>query len=192
MKMKNLEINGKLEIYRVADFRDVDPDPFYQDFKYFTDEQSAVKYCEDNPAEEVGFQKTIDLMFLEIEDDIDLGYANDILENIENLNPKDLELDGALHYFDENKGEKLKETGVLVFYRHHRYMNYSFDILDIKYVRDTKYKYQSELIEDADSTSAVYINFYDDLEELIKFYEDGESIFSKINSGSKIIENFIS
>jgi hypothetical protein len=79
---------------------------------------------------------------------------------------------------------------VVVTYQHHRHMNYSYDIIGVRDVRDGE-RYE-DLSVSIDRTSTNWDVVFECKEELIDFYNTKFCApFNRINSGSRVIEEFI-
>ena len=85
---------------------------------------------------------------------------------------------------------KIPEGSVIVTFKHVKHMNYAYKIIDVKFSRGEKYK---DLNDNEDSCFANWDCVLESVEELKKNYEEGHSQpFDKMNSGSEIIEEFLS
>lgn len=91
-----------------------------------------------------------------------------------------------------NEGGDLPADGYIVYYQHHMYMNYAYKIESIESVSSSQNKTFSDLRNDRDSTFATYAYIANDLDELAEDFRTGRvTPFDKINSGSRIVKEFL-
>lgn len=83
----------------------------------------------------------------------------------------------------------LPEGGVIVTFKHHRYMNYAYEILAVENVRSGQ-RYE-DLSDNPDTTTRVWQTVYDSKEELYIDFENRRGIFAKIHSGQSFIEEYL-
>lgn len=174
-----------VNIYRIANYRwsNEMADPHYDDAIFTRYEQEAM-YIFNNMTPDVGYYSIVERSKVEVDE----------WEDVEEDDLEELFLQGDISVKkegEENLGEKLNEEGYIVYYRHHRYMNYAYDITGVEAVSESKFKNESDLINDSDSTTATYCDYYESLDELQEAYENGYYIFAKIHSGSSIIRELI-
>lgn len=88
-----------------------------------------------------------------------------------------------------NYGRALKENEVIVTFKHHRYMNYAYDIDEVRFANPMEYT--SDLRPQIDEAELFMDALYNSIDDLMDAYDLKGRIFDKINSGSKKIINFI-
>ena len=91
----------------------------------------------------------------------------------------------------KNDGKELDPEAIIVSYRHHRYMNYSYDITGVDFVKNSSFKTEADLRNDRDTTLSAYYITFDDVDDLANSFENNYFPFDKINSGSRIVREFL-
>lgn len=167
-------------------------DPQIDDINYHLSLEDAIKATE---------SIHLDLGFTPQVDQIKINYT-DINENIDFREDFELEdLDKHKKFYGEsdtvfwgetNIGNKLDPNQIIVFYKHHRYMNYAYTIESIRFVYQTNIKYEADLRNYDDSTLATYCQLFDSIEDLAESFENSNCTpFNKLNHGIKITEDFL-
>lgn len=160
-------------------------DPMVCDIEYHLTADEA-KSAAESISLDIGFIPQVDALKIPI-DRVMQGNEYVFLEDLAD-EAQDVE---TLWSGDEHHGDALPESGYIVFYKHHRYMNYAHDIVRVEPVKMTGLTHESDMRNDSDSTSAIYCECYSDLDELQEAYENGDGIFSKIHSGGRYVEALI-
>lgn len=117
----------------------------------------------------------------ELDDDFEI-------EDFKNLSLSDTEEVERVNY---NNGGLLPRDGYIVWYKHHRYMNYAYTITEVEAVKHTTWETYCQLVDDSDDTFTEFAAVYDSLENLRTAYENGFGIFAKINKGAGKVEEII-
>lgn len=125
---------------------------------------------------------TFDISELErLDDDFEI-------EDLENLSPSDTEEVESVNY---NNGGELPREGYIVWYKHHRHMNYAYDITGVEAIKHTTWETHDQLVDDSDNTFTEFAEVYETLEDLTTAYESGAGTFAKINKGAGKVEEII-
>jgi hypothetical protein len=83
----------------------------------------------------------------------------------------------------------IPKGSIIVTYQHVTYMNYAYKVTDVQEVRSGE-RYE-DLNVSVDHTNSSWDAVFDSIEELNESYEKKYGIFAKLNSGRKIIEDFL-
>lgn len=78
---------------------------------------------------------------------------------------------------------------ILVFYKHVKYMNYAFDIEEVR--RPDWERTYADLPVHHDRTNTTWCAVYDCIDHLAGAFEFERGIFEKIHSGAHLVDNFI-
>ncbi|MBX9851029.1 MAG: hypothetical protein K2X86_04640 [Cytophagaceae bacterium] len=191
--------NGKeikhFAIYSACQFRWEDTaNPQIYDGKAFLTEEEAIQYA-DSLKLEIDFRaKVVRITFTcdNFNEAFKLGKLGEEFK-LEDLNYKSLSVEqDTIYESDEENGGYLPEDGYIVYYRHHTFMNYAYKIESIESVQYSDNKTFSDLRCDEDSTSATYAYVAKNLDELAEDFEKRNCVpFDKINSGSRIVREFL-
>jgi len=177
--------------YRWDDSQTVDPQYGY--VTYHLTEATAIKAANAIKLD-LGFEAIVERLSIEYSDfneGIEFGEEFE-LENLDDYK-KFISLERDRIYTGAfNNGGDLPEDGFIVYYRHHRYLNYAYNIESIEPVAYSRHKTFSDLRNDSDSTMTSYAYVATDIDELAENFERGSvKPFDKINSGSRIIREFL-
>lgn len=205
MRKSELRINGQqginsygrrvVTIYKAMQYRwesEETADPQTDDESYHLTLDEAIEAA-DAIRLDLGFTAQVTSIVIEydtINEAFDFGEEFDLSE-LDDYRRFDGEYEDV-YWGATNNGEELDNDAIVVFYSHHRYMNYAYDIKEVTLARYTDFKYESDLVNERDSTSATYAKVYADIDELEEAFENRWSApFDKINSGSSIVRNYI-
>lgn len=93
---------------------------------------------------------------------------------------------------ESRNSKELPTDGVIVYYRHHRYMGYAFQVKEIETVADSRKTTYLDLPYSEDNTFATWATVYNDIVDFVTAYELGEGEpFNKLNSGSRVVREFL-
>lgn len=186
--------NLVLSYYRSCQYRWNDeetPDPQYDDISYHMTEDEAISAANSINIS-VGFRAIVErlsISYLDFNEAIEFGEEFELKD----LEDKKLSIETEEIYLGPmNHGGILPESGFIVFYRHHQYLNYAYNIERIEPVEFSRLKNFSDLRNDSDSTSSTYACVVNNLDELAENFRYGLGIpFNKINKGQRIISEFL-
>lgn len=182
-------------IYRSQQYRWEDgqtADPQVYDIEYHLSEDKAIEAA-DNIDLELGFEAQVERVTFDYDDfNNGVDFREDFeLADLDNYNKINNNCD-TIYNGKVNMGNDLNPDAIVVMYRHHRYMNYSYAIEAIRFVRETNLKTEADLRDDSDSLRTTYCMIVSDLDELAEVFERGQYMpFNKINSGSRIVREFL-
>lgn len=205
MRKSELRINGQqgidsygrrvVTIYKAMQYRwesEETANPQRDDESYHLTLEEAIEAA-DAIKLDLGFTAqvtSIDVEYDTINEAFDFGEDFDLSE-LDDYKRFDGEYEDV-YWGATNDGEELDPDAIIVFYSHHRYMNYAYDIKEVTLVRYTNFQSESDLVNERDSTMTTYAKVYADIDELEEAFESRRSTpFDKINSGSSIVRNFI-
>lgn len=184
--MENLKIMKSETIYKAMSYRwdeQQTADPIIGEESYHLTYDDALKAANEIKLE-VGHHAVIDKVTCE-------GFVDIIGCSLEEIFNNNLDTVETAYEGEEYKGAKLNPEGVIVSYKHHKYMHYAYNIISVEKVANTQLKHESDLINDDDSTSAVYFKYHESVEDLANEYNNKESIYAKINTGKTLISDFL-
>jgi hypothetical protein len=165
-------------------------DPQIEDVTYHFTEQEAIEAAKKINLN-LGFEAQVERLTTDYEtfnEKFEFGEEFDF-EDVHGRCAADAQ---KIHNVNTNNGDELSSNSIIIFYQHHRYMNYAYDIVSAQFVYQTNLKFEADLRNDQDSTCSIYCLHFKDLDELADSFRWGHSIFSKINKGSRIVRNFLS
>lgn len=178
--------NGNLYFYKAMQHRwefAETADPQVEDVSYHLSLDAAI-LAADNINLDLDFEAQVDRIGID-EDDFDESLSFRQMDEV----ASDVE---TVYTGAHNKGRELSSDDIVISYRHHTYMNYSYDITGVDFVRNTNLKFEADLRNDKDSTSAEYLAVVDNIDELAEMYDRGSyAPFNKINKGSAHITEFL-
>lgn len=184
-------VNNQFFIYKSLQYRWEDDcaDPKTDDVEYHLTLEEAISASEKINLD-LGFEAQVDKLTISYHD------FNEIIEFGQDFELSELDHLAndceTVHHGETNDGEVFEGDEIAVFYKHHRYMNYAYDILNVDFVKYTSIKKQSDLVNESDSTSSTYVTVFKNLDELADDFRMGQSsIFEKIHSGSKHVREFL-
>jgi len=182
---------NQISIYRSKAFRWEDTaDPETEDITYHLTLEEAKNSMRDLVLE-VGFSGVVESISFDYDD---FNKAFEFKEEFALQGIID-KIHVSVAHVDEwatNIGEELGDNEIIVFYRHHMYMNYAYIIEDVKYIKHTDLKYESDLVCHKDSTFATYCARFKDIDELAQEFVSGNyAPFNKLNKGASIVEYFL-
>lgn len=183
-----------ITIYKALQYRWEDSetaDPQTGDGTYHLTKEEAIETAKKIKLD-VGFTPMVDKIVIDydvINEEFEFGETFELsdLDNYRRFN-SDIE---TIWSGDENTGEELNPESIIVAFSHHMYMGYSYDIKSVDFVKNTSFKKEADLRNDSDTTRSVYFATFDDIYELAESFENGYYPFDKINSGSRIIREFL-
>lgn len=195
LKKQAERIGEKIAIYKSLQYRWVDgqtADPQIQNVGYHLSESGAVKAA-DSIDLDLGFQAQVDRILIDYDDfneGIDFGQEFD-LEELDNHRQFFCDCE-TVYTGDTNTGKELDPDAIVIMYRHKTYMNYAYSIEAILFVSETNLITEADLRDDSDSLRTTYCTVVADLDELAEAFERGNyAPFNKINSGSRIVREFL-
>lgn len=187
--------NSTIIIYKAMQWRwefGQTADPQIDDISYHLTLNEAISAA-NSITLELGFQAQVDriaIAYSDMNEGINLG-ENFELADLYNYS----KFYGEVEIIYEgviNEGDLLNPGAVVVMYRHHRYMNYAYSIERVCRVWETNLKTTSDLRDDSDSLSTTYCIVLANLDELAEAFRLGNlAPFNKINSGSRIVREFL-
>jgi len=90
-------------------------------------------------------------------------------------------------------GKEITPDAIIIGYRHKTYMNYAYSIVSVDFAKYTNFKVESDLRNDSDTTNSTYYVTFDDIYDFESAFADRHQVpFNKINSGTKLITEFLS
>lgn len=189
--------NGRriIKIYKAMQYRwesEETADPQTDDESYHLTLDKAIEAADEINLD-LDFTAQVDSIEIEYDD---INEAFDFGEEFELSDLDDYRRFGGeyetVYYGSTNMGEELDRDALVVSFKHHRYMNYAYDIVSIDPVYMTNLKYESDLVNERDSTMSTYYRVFKDVEELEEALISGNCTpFDKINQGGSIVRRFI-
>lgn len=165
-------------------------DPQIDDESYHFTEEEAIKAA---AKLDIGFEAQVDRITIDYDDlneGVEFGQEFE-LSDLDDYRKFNVDRE-TIYNGETNYGKELNPDAIIVYYRHHTYMNYAYTIEDVRFVQDTRFKTEADLRNDADSISSTYCHLVSDLDELAEELRTGQWIpFNKINRGSAIVEQFL-
>lgn len=193
-KIQAERTGNEFAIYRSQQYRWEDgqtADPQIDDIKYHLSKDEAIKAA-DSIDLDLGFEAQVERISFDYEDfnngvefreEFELGDLDDYDKINNNCD--------TIYQGRANMGNDLDPNAIVIMYRHHRYMNYAYTIEAIRFVRETGLKTEADLRDDSDSLRTTYCIVVADLDELAESFRSGYVPFNKVNSGSRIVREFL-
>jgi len=198
--------NGEtvVNIYKACQYRWKDNEsanPYYNDESFhinYDDALIAVNKIDMN----IGFMKTIDKLSFNAEEFNSLldyyEYNSLTKEDLTReinffINDKKLSFDiETIHQDKEFLGQDLPEESIAVFYRHHQYLNYAYNIIKVDFTNMTDLKTEADIINLKESTSSDYVFIAENIDKLYDYFiERNHAPFNKMNKGQSLIQSFL-
>jgi hypothetical protein len=184
--------DNSFNLYASYAYSETSADPIITNISYHLTEEDAVEVAE-NMELEVGFESLVSKLIIDVDEFrnyVDNNYDDDDEVQLDEV--AKLACDKVhLRFVKYNDGGDLPEDGVIVWYKHHRYINYAYDICGVKLVSESGLKTFAQLINEPYDTFTTCAEFFDNIDNLIECYKRRYYIFGKINSGDNFIQNFI-
>lgn len=188
--------NATLSFYKAMEYRWEDgetADPQIDDESYHLTKEEAIEAAAKIKLD-LGFAAVVDKITIEYDDfnsNVEFGEYFELskLDNYKKFSSIDFD---TVYNGGTYVGERLNKDAIIVAYRHHRYMNYSYDITDVDFVSAyPDFETEADLRNDRDSTFSTYYITFKDTDELAEYFERGYFPFDKINSGSRLVREFL-